>query len=659
MSDVVFVQMPFAGVERPSLALGLFTASLKKAGLSTESAYANISFAERIGLPAYVLLRSAAPSSLIGEWLFGESAFGSAARGLEGLPTPRRHFDVEGEFIDYVVQYRGHADLEGLLLELRGQASVLVSDMADEILRQKPRVVACTSMFEQHVASLALIQRLKEKDPRVLTVIGGANCAGPMGQATHESFPAVDFTVTGEFDQYAVPFFSALLAAEGDATRVGAVPNVLGPAQRPGTRALPLPPTAVLADMDSAAVPDYDDYFEQLYCSPISRYVLASLPLETSRGCWWGAKQHCTFCGLNAEGMAFRKKTPARALAEIRELTSRYGVFRWAAADNIIDMSYFQAVLPELAKDGRDYNFFYETKANLKREHVQVMADAGCNFIQPGIESLHDETLKIMRKGITACGNIQLLKFCVELGVTPAWSILCGFPGSDPEWVAEVAAQMPSLFHLPPPNGTTPIRIDRFSPYHQQPEAYGLDLEPLPAYRLVYPFAEEVLFDLAYFFRQKGGMPVREAETARISRDMTEVWRAEFWSPRRAELVVEEDDGQVVRIRDTRECAVSPKHELDGLLARVLRALESPASLTGLVTRLQKSGPESPGEEELALHLTMLCELRLVWHSSTQYIALPTAEPKRVLRERSDAAVGKVDMAKYLNEKRRFRRAVA
>jgi len=655
MSDVVFVQMPFAGVERPSLALGLFMSSLKAARVPARSLYANISFAEQIGLPLYVLIRTAVPSSLMGEWAFAESAFGKGLRAIDEVPFQKSDFDVADEYVDFVVRYRGHSDLQSLLQNLRRQASDFVSELSCQILSMGPKVVACTSMFDQHVASLALLQRIKQQDPRILTVIGGANCAGPMGRATHKSFPAVDFTATGEFDVDCVALFRALVAAKGDPTCVTPLPpNVLGPHDRTTNRT-DFPQSAILTDMDSASIPDYDDYFEQLYSSPLSPYVIPSLPLETSRGCWWGAKQHCTFCGLNAEGMAFRKKTPARALAEIRSLTSRYGVYQFAAADNIIDMSYFRTVLPQLASDSRPYNFFYETKANLKREHVQAFADAGCNFIQPGIESLHDETLQIMKKGTTACSNIQLLKYCLELGVTPAWSILCGFPGSDPEWVAQIAADLPMLFHLPPPNGTTPIRFDRFSPYHQRPADYGLTLEPDRAYGLVYPFEKAVLNDLAYFFQEAEGTSRRVCERAAVSCKVTERWRTEFWTGKRSELVFEADDGDTIRIRDTRACAVAPAHRLDGRLAQLLRALESPATIPGLETRLRGAGW---GDAEIlgtSDGLAQLAQRRLIWRASSQYVALPTAIPVRTLTERSDAAVGKVNIAKYLADKIRFK----
>ena len=40
--------------------------------------------------------------------------------------------------------------------------------------------------------------------------------------------------------------------------------------------------------------------------------VRPQIPLETSRGCWWGMKHHCIFCGLNGKQMAFQDKSPDR-----------------------------------------------------------------------------------------------------------------------------------------------------------------------------------------------------------------------------------------------------------------------------------------------------------------------------------------------------------
>ncbi len=645
--------MPFAALQRPSLALGLLTSSLRSADISTETVYGNIAFAETIGVPVFHLIAEATPHVLLGEWIFAHSAFGDDTPSLEPIGSGLSHFSRE--LIDAILAEGGHADLRALRWHLRRRASRFVDELSADILARRPKVVACTSMFDQHVASLSLLQRIKALEPRILTAIGGANCAGPMGTATHRSFPAVDFTVTGEFDQYAVGFFSALLAADGEAGRVRPLPpGVLGPADRGKERMKnllkPPSPAPIETDMDSTAMPDYDDYFEQIYASPIGPYVTSSIPFETSRGCWWGAKHHCTFCGLNAEGMAFRKKSPARALKEIRTLASRYGISRFFATDNIIDMSYFQTLLPELAADDREYRIFYEVKANLRREHVEMLAAAGCYQIQPGIESLHDETLQIMKKGTTACANLQLLKYCIEFGVAPSWSILCNFPGSKPEWVADVARDFVGLFHLPPPMTTAPIRFDRFSPYHQRPEDYDLTLVPLSSYGRIYPLEDAVLTDLAYFFEDVRSIPPAVTEHVAVAGAMSSRWANEFWSAKRPQLIIEADDGESIRIRDTRSCTNVGTHKLSGRAATLLRAMETPVTREGLYGRLQAAGWTLVSEGHLCELLDDLLERRLIWRSSTQYLALPTPPPKRPLWR--GPVAGKLHVGKYLHENR-------
>jgi radical SAM superfamily enzyme YgiQ (UPF0313 family) len=64
------------------------------------------------------------------------------------------------------------------------------------------------------------------------------------------------------------------------------------------------------------------------------------LPFESARGCWWGMRHHCTFCGLNGQTMAFRAKRPQRVLEELRDLARRYHSFKFMAVDNIIALFY-------------------------------------------------------------------------------------------------------------------------------------------------------------------------------------------------------------------------------------------------------------------------------------------------------------------------------
>jgi hypothetical protein len=168
---------------------------------------------------------------------------------------------------------------------------------------------------------------------------------------------------------------------------------------------------------------------------------------------------------------------------------------------------------------------------------------------------------------------------------------------------------------------------------------------------------DAVLKDLAYFFREAGGLPARVTETARLSRDVTERWKAEFKSPRRAHLVVESDDGDGIRIRDTRACATASNHTLRGRLAALFRIVESPITLQGILARLQEDGSGSFAEQDAIDSLAELRARHLIWRSSTQYVALATPPPQRGMPNQADSVVGKVDMARYLAEKVRFRLA--
>ena len=66
----------------------------------------------------------------------------------------------------------------------------------------------------------------------------------------------------------------------------------------------------MIRDLDALPVPNYRDYMARVQASPLGKTINPRLLFQTSRGCWWGAKQHCTFCGLNGQGMAYRSKVP-------------------------------------------------------------------------------------------------------------------------------------------------------------------------------------------------------------------------------------------------------------------------------------------------------------------------------------------------------------
>jgi ribosomal peptide maturation radical SAM protein 1 len=492
---VVLASMPFDSPFQPSIGLSLLKATLAPLAIPVQILYLTLRFAERIGTLTYaeIVRLTSSVRDLAGDWVFAAALFDPTRLDeaayindivRRGWPS-RDSAAVREAFVDR-------------LLDVRAQVDSFLDESVEHIASCRPRIVGFTSVFQQQIASLALAKRLKKECPGIFVVFGGANCEGVMGAEVVRQFPFVDAVVSGEGDLVFPELVQRVLHAEpvSDLTGVYTRRNIDAMARNGAYGNAP-----PVKDLDVLPIPDYDDFFDQLHASRLDRRYPASIMFETSRGCWWGERSHCTFCGLSDATMPFRGKSARRAVDELVHLTSRYPGCAVVGVDWILNVRAFDDFLPELAARRLDVELFYEVKANLKKAQVRLLRDAGVRVIQPGIESFSSDVLARMRKGVRGLQNIQLLKWCKEFGITPQWNLLWGFPHEPPEEYARMAALLPLLTHLTPPQSASAIRFDRFSPNFDRAEALGFaDVQPFAAYRHIYPFEPEVVANLAYYF---------------------------------------------------------------------------------------------------------------------------------------------------------------
>lgn len=619
MVQVVFALMPFVALERPSVALGTLSACLRREGISTKTVYGNLAFAEQIGITAYVGYDNSDITLQLGEWVFSECAYRVEGTSPAALYKALHRQDAPDE-----------SHLHGLN-ESRRLARELIEEVATEILRDRPTIVGCSSVFQQQCASLALLRRIKELAPDVITMLGGANCEGEMGAAVHKLHPWVDYVVSGEADLLLPQLCRDIFEYGPDIPAEKLPAAVYGPVSRtpsalPTTKACAAP-RAVIRNLDDLPVPAYDDYFQHLSRLSIRDYILPALPIETSRGCWWGEKHHCTFCGLNGQGMQFRSKSAARALSEISTLSRTYGLNKFMTVDNILDNKYFDDMLPVLAESD-DGTFFYEIKANLRRDRVEALSRARVRWVQPGIEALHDDLLRLLNKGVSAAINVQLLKWARTYGVWVIWNHLSAAPGDQDEWYDEVAAWLPSIFHLQPPanQSIAPIRYDRFSPYFDRAEEFGLELVPYDSYAWAYPLSGDALADHAYFFRNAAG---RRTEPQRLKETVID-WSNGFFNRHDrvfpamrpdAPILMMTVDSDGAAILDTRPIAQDQSYRLSPYQTAVCQACDSASRLSGILKKLEDLGFPAD-EDHLRRTLAELMERHLILRLRDSYLCL-------------------------------------
>lgn len=521
---MLLVVPPMASLRWPSFGVHLLQALARQHGHAVDVLYANVIFGSTIGIETYQRISNSSGDGAIGERLFARAAFGLPPIAIED------DIDISPQELAQL-----GLDSDELLRWLCNEADQLVARIARLSVKHGYSSVGSTSTFAQHVPSLAILKAVKFLAPEILTLLGGANCESPMGFATAKLCPWIDFVFAGESEATFVEYLCNVDTA-----------NVLPKGVVPGRP---------LTNLDSLPRPDYAEYFDQSRDLGLAAQDVW-IPFESSRGCWWGAVQHCTFCGLNGSNMGYRVKTPQKVANDIEMLLGKRWTKNIAMVDNIMPSTFYKSLMPLLSELSIRPNIFYEQKSNISIRQMFSLARSGVTVIQAGIESLSTSLLRRMKKGVTAQQNIASLRFARSCGVTVHWNLLCALPGDKADEYRELLSLFPLLHHLQPPSGAITLSIDRFSPYFENAATYGIsDLEPTKGYRYCYP-EDADLMNLAYHFTGKYESDFASSQSLQQEvQDAVKEWRNAWLATSRPILLTAQIDDRRSVVIDTRSAS--------------------------------------------------------------------------------------------------------
>jgi ribosomal peptide maturation radical SAM protein 1 len=598
--DVVWLCPPWQAPNRGNLGLALISATVRDV-VRSRSLFANLRFARQIGEDLYGRLQA---TRFTGEALFTPAAFGLEGPRLDAwleraVPVMREETGLDDRQIERLVG---------------AEVPAWVGEITADVAKRRPATVGISLLVSQVVASLAIARALKSAAVDTTVVVGGSAAFGPMGVALLESFEAFDVAVTGDGQRSIVELLRRL--RDG-----GSLADVAGIAYRDGTpdRRVRRNPGGGLDRLDDLPVPDYSDFVAQHRESGLTGDLW--LPFESSRGCWWGEHTICTFCGLNAESVTYRRKSPTNVVDELRRLHSEHGIARFCATDNILPADADRDLLPALAQLRQtipDLRIYYQMKSNVSRRLLAGLVGAGVSVVQPGIESFNDNILRLMRKGATGLSQIRALKLMTEAGIDAIYGILHGTIGERADDLREQVALIPALHHLVPPAYCSPISLDRFSPYAEAPAEYGIELLPPDHSELMFPDAGVDRLGIAGAFgvrRTTVPDPALDASVAEL-RAAVARWQ-ESYRPGLCTATVL--PGPVVHIRDQRDGS-DRRLRLEGNRARVFLATDLVGSLRVLARR------ERLDLAEVVAAADWLAARRLIVRRRDRALAVPTMQ---------------------------------
>lgn len=639
--DILFCVLPFGPIREPAIGVSILKSATEAIGLDSRVRYFSLDFAALIGVDLYHQITHAfAARELLGDWIFAKALFGSKTPDEKSyLSYLFRYFSRWEDGVPYENDSGTHLGpkhfierkLMPRILEARRATSDFVDKVVQEIIKSRPKIAAFTSSCHQACSCLAVAKRLKSISPFTTLIFGGPNCQGEMGRQWLRSFPWIDYVCTGEGEEVFPEFLHRLLCSSDPSPPSGIL--------RQGDRVPDTIPDLV-RNLDRSPEPDYSDYLIQLERSPIRLKIgTPRLPLEMSRGCWWGERNQCVFCGDHRSMIYYRSKSPQRVLDEIITQAGS-GKFRMIVfTDDVLNGDHIDTVFSELREKAMPLPIFIQIRPTLKRHELCQLRQGGVRLVEAGIESLSDEVLRLMRKGCTSLQNIQFLRWCGELGIKVMWSFLYGIAREPIDEYKRISKIVPLLTHLDPPFGCTWIALKRFSPYWMSSHELGFtNVKPWPSYSLIYPMPKEEIQRFAYYFDYDYDDERDPFEYTQVLRKVVSAWR-ELWDmpstnrPRLDAFPV----GDVVAITDTRPCATQKAHRLTGTAAQVYKLCDTVRSFPALVKELgnQNSQP--------MIHraLSMLVRNRLVFENNGSYVSLaimrrrPQGEEKK-FTERSD-----------------------
>jgi ribosomal peptide maturation radical SAM protein 1 len=598
---IALVSLPTASGRFPCFQNALLKPTLERAGIEVELFSLFIHFGAQIGWPLHEAI-SEVSDSLIGEWIWAKQAFGA-------LVDDAGYIEQFSGTLDTICEHASCTVDEFLRLRDEATAS-FIQHWVENVDWGRFGLVGFTVLFQQQLATIAFTRALKERFPRLPIILGGGHFEDDIAHEFMSHFPQIDYIHCGDADTTLPEFVRRLYAGQS-------MNGLAGILWRDGGRIVYEGRAPNHLDMDATPVPDFDEYFEVREASGYDSFAdadAAILPIETARGCWWGEKNHCTFCGLNRAGLKFRAKSVKNTLEMLESLAVKYDVLRFNGIDNILDPSYMEELFDALATAKCDFEIHYALRPGLNREQLRRLRAGGIVSVQPGIESFSTNVLRVMKKGVTGIRNLEMVKWCTYYEIVNLYNILFGFTGETPEDYLEQYELVSRIPHLQPPYAIAQARPDRGSPMYNDPAEHKItSLSPSPCYKFLYPAQIFDLSKVSYYYVPDPPHSLPYEDYAPFVR-LVEAWKKRWSEDPRPSLIYQKSIDSI-RILDKRS-EVERQFRFSGREARLFEFCADAKSLAEIERAF--GGPAS----WINQLLEELVQRDLFFHMDGKYLGL-------------------------------------
>ncbi len=292
-----------------------------------------------------------------------------------------------------------------------------------DIDQYSPEWIGIT-IFSQRSRFIAIkiCELIREKLPEKKIVVGGPYCEF-LGPHLYQS-RLVDSYVIGEGEK------SLIDVLEGRFNQPGINGN----------------PPEQISDLDTIPIPDYTDFdmkkYPKTWFNPTirdnSQMGSDYMYITGSRGC----VRKCSFCDIESIWPKYRYRSGLKIAEEMMTQHKSFGIKKFLFTDSLINGSVKQ--LKDLCQSIIVYKssdsikkvswqgqFIARPKKQMSEEIYKLMKEAGCNFVNIGIESGSEKIRYDMNKQFDDEALGYTIDMCEKYQIEMSWLMLVGYPTED------------------------------------------------------------------------------------------------------------------------------------------------------------------------------------------------------------------------------------
>jgi radical SAM superfamily enzyme YgiQ (UPF0313 family) len=274
----------------------------------------------------------------------------------------------------------------------------------------KPHVVGIGGTSHTRFESFALARCVKTYDPDIQILYGGSH-ATFTAEDTLTHVPEIDIIVRGEGEQTTLNVVLKVL--KGDLN----FSDISGVSYRTNGSIVHNPEVHRISNLDILPFPYRDPEAIQRYNLQLDFLNIPAASVVSSRGC----PVNCSFCSASAMfGTQLTLRSAANVVSEIEILLKEYhyqGV-KFFDSTLTLNRNHIEAICAEIKKHNLKFPWECEIRVNgITRDLLRTMQEAGCFYVDFGVESASPSVLRAMHKGISLEQVENVFRWTKELEI--------------------------------------------------------------------------------------------------------------------------------------------------------------------------------------------------------------------------------------------------